>query len=73
MLRINIYDLEPGPYIDEQGFAVVVLDVIDHAWNNDKQLLEFLQSPLVMGRDLVGVDKRYQWPLEVFKLKFRKI
>jgi len=69
---INVYDLEPGPYVDDKGHHVVVLDIVDHAWNSDQQLLEFLQSPLVVGRDLIGGEKRYLWPLEVFKEKFRK-
>ena len=73
MKRISPHDFEPGPYADDQGFAVVVTDIVDHAWNDDKQLLEFLPSPLVVGRDLMmSSDKRYMWPIEVFKSKFRK-
>jgi len=60
--------------MDEQSFSVVVLDVIDHTWNMDKQLMEFMSSPMVMGRDLINLeDKRYMWPIEVFKSKFRKV
>jgi len=70
--RINIHNLEPGTYIDDQGFEVVLLDIVDYAWNMDKQLLEFLPSPLVVCRDLMKDDKRYQWPIEVFKSKFRR-
>lgn len=73
MIRINQWNLEPGTYIDDQEFAVVVLDVVDHSWNSDKQLVEFLSSPVVVGRDLIGGEKRYMWPIEVFKIKFRKL
>lgn len=73
MNRITKHDLEPGVYIDEQKFEVVVLDIVDHAWNNDKQLVEFLLSPMVVGRDLMNSDMRYMWPIEVFKSKFKKI
>lgn len=72
MNRINEWNLEPGPYVDDQGFNVVLLDVVDHAWNDDKQLVEYLSSPVVVGRELLGGEKRYMWPIEVFKLKFRR-
>jgi len=71
--RITQHNLEPGTYIDDQGFEVVLLDIVDHAWNMDKQLLEFLPSALVVCRDLMMKDdKRYQWPIEVFKSKFKR-
>jgi len=72
MLRINEHGIEPGVYIDDHGFKVVVLDIIDHAWNADKELQEFLSVPFVVGRDLEHMEgKRYMWPLEVFKNKFK--
>lgn len=73
MNRINIHGIEPGPYVDDQGFNVVVLDIVDHSWNSDKQLMEYLVSPLVVCRELLGGEKRYAWPVEMFKMKFRKI
>ena len=73
MLRINEHGIEPGVYKDDHGFAVVVLDIINHGWNAEKGLQEFLSEPLVIGRDLATNEgKRYMWPLEVFKLKFTK-
>lgn len=73
MKRISPHNFEPGPYVDDQGFEVVVLDIVDHSWNADQQLMEYLESPLVLGRDLMmSSDKRYVWPIEVFKSKFRK-
>lgn len=74
MREHNAYNLKPGPYIDDQGFEVVVLDIVDHAWNDDKQLVECLLSPMVVGRDLMTKeDKRYMWPIEVFRSKFRRL
>lgn len=73
MNRINEHNLEPGPYIDNQGFSVVVLDIVDHSWNSDKQLMEYLVSPLVVARDLIGNEKRYIWPLVVFNKQFKKL
>ncbi len=73
MNRINEFNLEPGLYTDDEGFKLVLLDIIDHAWSHDKQLVEYLSSPLAMGRELLGGEKRFVWPIEVFKIKFRKI
>lgn len=71
MLRTNPY-LEPGVYIDEHDYKVVVLDIISHSWNPVADLQEVLSTPLVMARDLMIMDgNRYIWPLDVFKRKFK--
>lgn len=71
MNRINQFELEPGPYC-EGDFVVIVLDVITHQWNREKQLQEALDEPLVMCRDLLITEhKRYLYPLLVFRAKFQ--
>jgi len=77
MNRINEY-LEPGTYQDKDGM-VVVLDVVTHTWNSVVELPEALPSPLVIVRDLntvgkeVKIHKRMSYPLEVFKIKFKRV
>lgn len=71
MNRINQYNIEPGPYSDDHGFKIVVIDIVTHSWNGIAGLQEALPEPLVLGRQLVMTDERYVWPLSVFKEKFR--
>ena len=73
MNRINSQNLEPGPYKDEHGFEVVVIDIITHGWNSSAGLQEALLEPLVVGRQLMRTEERYVWPLAVFKERFKAI
>lgn len=75
MLRINEY-LEPGPYEDEKGKVVVVLDVLNYVWNDSAGLPEAIPVPLVVVRDLEESKTEHArcgYPIDVFRVKFKKI
>ena len=73
---INEY-LTPGTYTEnDTNHIVVVCDVVNHVWNVDKQLQEFTETPLVIFRNLIDVEKqhkRYSMPLDLFKTKFTAV
>lgn len=74
---INKY-LEPGAYtetIEGKKRIVVVTDVLNHKWNVDKNMQEYIE-PLVVFRELIeGVaeHKRFSMPIDLFKSKFKAI
>lgn len=75
MNRINEYDIEPGPWTDEHGTTLVVLDVVNHAYNTTANLCEALADPFVILRplDVSRIEhSRYAYPLSIFKQKFTK-
>jgi hypothetical protein len=74
MLRINEFDLEPGPYSNEKGFHVVVTDVINHSLNTVLELPEVIASPMVVCRDLMPPPEHrvYMIDISYFRKHFSK-
>lgn len=75
MNRINVFGIEPGAYVDEKDFKVVVLDVVTHQYNPVVGLEEALPTPSVLVRNAVELKEhiRYLYPIEIFKAKFKPI
>lgn len=76
MLRINEYDIEPGPYtIDGTGTIVVVTDIVNHAFNPAINLPEILPVAQVVYRDLIppaDAHRSYMVDIEYFRKHFSK-
>lgn len=76
MNRINEFNIEPGPYADEHDSVLVVLDVINHAYDPLTHLPTVIADPLVVLRHLEHTRSehiRYAYPLSVFNQKFKKL
>lgn len=73
MLRINEFNLEPGPYADAKGFTVVVTDVINHGFDTEHHLSEAIPVHYVVCRDLIPPTEHrtYMIPLDYFKQNFQ--
>jgi len=71
----NEFNLPPGVYEDDKGEKVVATDVITHCWESESGLVALLPHYLVVVRPLVDSKpyRRYLYPMEVFKAKFKQI
>jgi hypothetical protein len=65
MLRINEFNLEPGPYVDSKGFTVVVTDVVNHRLDPVHQLPDVMPEPYVICRDLIPPPEHRVYMIEL--------
>jgi hypothetical protein len=78
MNRINKFNLEPGPYADQDGRMLVVTDLVTHLVTVKFQFgPDEMQDPLVVTRALDESKQlehnRIAYPLSVFKSKYKKV
>jgi hypothetical protein len=75
-MEINPW-IRPGTYTENgTNHIVVVYDVCTQLYHTEKQLMEHLETPLVIFRDLVtkkDEHKRYAMPLNAFTEKYTAI